>query len=724
MRGLFLLLFFAQVAPAFGAACDEIKNQLVLIESKLQTARLPRCEGDNKLNCCDPDKEELTCSSFLVLQNKHNALMGNLVIFEGLISLGMAMEADYKKVQELKPEKLVVARDALNSFLHSFEKASLIDKSLDSEFFFDQDGNAYSGKTPEDFNLFVSAQCARDDQKIKDFCAELSKAGSAGVNGYEDVITSLNGFGVAHSNVGLQKADKIKEYKNYKKTLQLSVDGKSVPYTQDSPFIKKLQELKTALKHPDDAIDNEKAKKIAALAKELDGLQANYGSVVSVDQNFNELFDKNVRNGIASFNQVSRALLGKEGAIQNLDKLTSILDKREQSSRSSLANIIKEETSCEGSIDKRIECFEETDPGDDQRAKIKLDQIKKQLDSTKDFSRLKRLADSSKACISKSVNDSETRECAKKLQEALNLTTKDEVDSLRAQIYELETAMENMNGEENIDQLQFSKAMGLKALKNKGCYASDAYKMEGGIEATCKQSPLEDFTQEVLELSKDTGEIIDFSDNKYLNGFDMKSTAYAAYKAQFLKDCEEGEADPELCRIYKSDEVANGVFADKLSKARDNYLNYQVRRVPAKADFSQAKKARSGEAFGAGLATSLITKGVPWYMQYEARNSYHKQMMGYHENRLSFLQRRNDFWKANPTIPVYYHPYMNYGYSQYDFNQSSSFGGGNANLMYKDSYDFTQFTFSPTVMDQFGSSNFGGPTTGVSSGGLSGGFSF
>lgn len=740
MRGL--LLFFIIIALPWQSAiasgsCSEIKNQLVVLEAQIQSTRLDRCEGEASARCCDPSKP-LSCKTFLELHTKHNELMGKLVIHEGLIAIGKAMEADHSSIQKLSVKDLRKARKNVDGFLTSYRKAALLDSSLEADFWTDKDGSVYEGQDITDLNEHIASQCSREEPKIKDFCSKLEASKSEEAVSQLQIKIALANFARADSYGRLSPADRINDYEKYRKALQLSVGGKAVSYDQDHPQVKQIAELRELLARPEEGLSDDQASEILEIAKGLDEIDVNFGEHIRPTPKFKEFFDSNLASGIAGFNQASRTLLEKDKMIENMDKLENVFSNHISSSMTSIEENIKDKTGCSGSGDGLIACFKkecaqtvtgECSQTSDKRLAQTLHSINRQIKGLENFSELQERIEEAKSCLKKPVSADEAKNCSEQLRRKIGLVSKDEVDELRRDLHQVELAMENMNLARDVNDLKLSKAMGLRAYKSKGCLSESDKIDVSEFQTVCSNASILSFSQQAISLTEDAGSILEFTQNPFINK-DLKLPAknYLAYKTEFLRRCDENRADEVLCELYEHDEAVNGKAARDVAKAAEALKAKKTanRKLPSKVKMDDVEEADPSAAFFKGFGHSLLTKGVPFFMSYDQNSRNHDQMMNYHNNRLAFMNAQYDYRQANPTIPVYQPPsYANYGYSLYDYGSAGQFGGADSAQYYRHQDDYTQFSFAPSmVMDQYGGSNFTGQPSTTPQPGAGEGFNF
>ena len=740
MRGLLFLFIqltlLASNAQASGA-CGDIRKELIVLEASIQSSKLPRCSAGKAARCCDPSRP-LTCKTILELNTRHNQLMGKLVILEGIIAIGKAMEADHSSVMAMDPKDLVKARNSVDKFLTGYRKAALLDSSLDADFWTTADGSEYKGADLLDFADHIKAQCSRDDDKLKGFCSKLDAAKNEPGVSYRQILIALAGFAQADSYGRISPADKESDYEKYRKALELTIGSEKVSYESDSEQIKEIIQLRASLEKAHNGIDEESAQKAINIARELDGISVNYGELIRPNEKFASFYDKNIKNSIAGFNQASRALLQKDKMLENMDKMERVFKNHIDSSMVSIEQNIKEKTSCSGRGETLLLCFKKVCSPDasgdcaqkgDARNAQNLHSLSHQIQALERLKRMSSDIGEAKTCIEKPVKDQDSALCARNLQAKMGLANKDQVDQLRREIHDLEAAMENMNLADDINDLKLSKAMGLMAFKSKGCLPEENKETIDDFASTCASKPVQNFSQEIVKLGDDAGRIIEFSQNPFINKeLSMPSRKYGAYKTEFLRRCEENRGDAIFCDMYKTDKVVAGIAAGNIAKsARELKASKTAnRRLPAKTSFSKVESSDPGSAFLAGLGTSVVTKGIPYFMQYNQMKTSHDSMMNYHRNRLSYLNSQYDYYKSNSQIPFYYHPYTNYGYPLYQYSNAGQFGANSGNTLYRQPYDFTQFSFTPNiVMEPFGASDFsstGAGSTGASSTGS--GFNF
>ncbi|MEX0797806.1 MAG: hypothetical protein WD025_00075 [Bacteriovoracaceae bacterium] len=692
--------------------CANIRKQLIVLEQQIQSSKLSPCEGE-------------TCSSFLELQTKHNALMGKLVVYEGLVSIGQAIEGDHLIIKNLGQRQLGEASKNVDSFLTNFRKAALIDKSLDTNFWVDEQNNEYQGETISELLGFVETQCAKDNEDIQSFCSNLRGAANEPGVDYTELLLSLSNFAMADRRTRLSPADRQADYDNYKKTLQLVINNKLVGYDSEEvrEEIGDIKRLKRKLTEFQENRSHENASEVLALAKDLETVEMNFGELVNAREEFQDFFNNDLKKGIASFNHASRSLFQKDKITNNLENLDLLFDRANKSASLSIIENIKEATDCSGSDSAIISCFEaKCDRGassgecqqnsNNQNIIHQLHPLNNQLRARSELNQVKDKIEEAKQCVDKPLSSEQARQCITKLKADLGLASQDKVEELRRDLHRLEAAMEEMNDKEPFYSLKLSKAMGLMAYRNSGCLGREDELKSDRFHSTCRPSQIGDFAQEALRLSEDTGQILDFTQNPFINSqLKMPAGDFSFYKEKFLEHCSSSEnANIGLCEMYQNDDVASGRMRENFQRAGRSLTASKTenRRLPSKVSFDEVERASPGKSFFSGLATAGLTQGLPFFMHLDSSKRNHRQMMNYHQNRLSYMQSRRDYLSQNPQIPIYHYPNTNYGYSLYDYGQSSQFGGDSAQAIFHDPYDFTQFSFPPSsIVDASGNQSFG-----------------
>lgn len=732
-QSLFIVACLAFANGAFASGeCSRINNQLIVIESAIQSTRLPKCDEERKDFCCDPENP-LTCKTFLELHTKQNELMGKLVVHEGLVAIGKAIEADHSSIQKLEVKELRQARDKVDSFLTGYRKAALLNASLEADFWVDESGTAYEGQLVEDLQAHLEKQCARDDEEIKKFCAQIEKARQEDGVDYGDIFISLAEFARADAYGRLSPADRISDYERYQKALELRVGGELVSYENGHEQIEKIVRLRSLLAEPEKGISEEKAQEILSIAKNLDGVEVNYGEMVRPRPEFKDFFDSKIATSLASFNQASRALLEKDKMLANMDKLEQTMANHRAAAMTSIEQNVKDKTSCDqSSTEALLACFKrecaqtvtgECSQAGDPRKAQSLHSLNRQIKALEDYSSLESKIAKAKACLKSPVMEQESAECVENLRQEIALVSQDEVDNLRKQLHETEAAMEMMNRAGEVYDLKLSKAMGLAAYRNKGClYESNKVKVND-FGTVCSRQEIFDYSQEAVRLMGEAGKIVEFGQNPFVNeNLEIPARNYLAYKNAFLRRCEESRGDEVLCDMYESDKALNGEAARKARAAARRLLAAKTaaRRLPSKDEVPTIEEPDLAEAFVAGLATSVATTGVQVFATYQQNEMRHDSMMRYHQNRLSFLRSNYDWQKNNSTINYTYHPYTNYGLPLYDYNAAGQFGGQSGATYYRYPENYNQFSFAPAaVIEPYGTQNFTAPAANTGSEGFS-----
>ncbi len=720
---LLLLAIFALYSPisiASSEQCREIRNQLLAIEAKIQS--------NKEVDCTD-------CKSHLELQNEYNTLMGKLMIYEGIIAIGKAVEDDHRALTKLERPQVVKATKHAKSFITNYTKAALLDESISSGFWKRPDGRIFDGKSELQYQLFYESQCKRSEPAIKKYCASVERVKKDEAVDFLDIFKTMANFSIAHGH-SLSDRDKEYNFEKYRKSLELKIGGKKVNY--DSPegaqLVSKVNDLRELLKdHRKDPTDKS-SKKILAIAKDLEPIEVNYGDrIEQTNPKFQDYFDENFKKGIAGYNQATRAIYEKDTAIENLDKLKELMGNRLKASELAISGQIREQASCKGpDFDALKACFKsKCSPGhsgkcrqtEENKAFVsKLHTVSDQLLAMKEFEALDKRIAKAKQCLESTNREIKANDCLNSLKRDLSLVAKDEVEQLKRDLHLTEKKLENLNRVEPFKSLKLSKAMGLMAYKNK-CNKEDL--SVEGFKSLCDIEDINKFAQSAISLSKDAQDIIDYSQNPFLNkDLKMPGGEHGIRVAEFLSNCKNTPSDP-LCEMYQRDEVLNGKLDQKLKRVGRTITATKTksRKIAPRVKFKQKEEEKLSGQFISGMASTLLNSGIPFFFQMENNKASHEMQMSYYNNRLSYLKSQREYFEANPEIYYYSsYPQTNYGYSLYDYDQAASFGGFSTDSTFNDPTNFGQFNFSFTPMDQFGDSSFTGTST--TTGSTSTGFTF
>ncbi|MCO4752948.1 MAG: hypothetical protein KC478_00630 [Bacteriovoracaceae bacterium] len=704
------------------AQCREIRNKLVVLEGQIQSSREKNCKE---------------CKSHLELQNEYNELMGELVIYEGLVSIGQAIEGNHKAVKNLERPQVVKARKQVDNFLTNYRKAALLDQSIASGFWRRSDGRLYDGKSALQLDTFMQAQCKRTEKGIQDFCKDFEKSKKEeGVNFFE-IYQSLTNFSRAQGHT-LSDRDKEHNFEKYRKSLELSIGGKKVDYkspegNQEMERIKQLRELLIVQrKNPSD----KNSKAILDLSKKLETVEVNFGDrVEETNPEFQDFLNGGLKKGIAGFNHATRSVLQKDTAIENLDKLKKTISNRVKASKLTISQAIKEKAFCDGRNYEQLQrCFtNKCNPGhsgrcrqDAKNAKIvsNLHTITDQMKGLKSFSELEKKISEAKTCINIPTTDNSATDCINKLKKSLSLVAKDEVEQLKRDLHLKEQKLEELNTKEPFRSLKLAKAMGLMAYKNR-CLDPEDDKSVSDFKSLCGDGTIDDFAQAAISLSKDAQDILDYSNNPFINkDIKMPGGEQGIRVAEFLDNCKKTPTD-SLCSLYQKDEALNGKLQERIKKVGRTITatNTKNRKVPTRVNLTKKTDPNLTAQFVGGMANTLLTQGLPFYFQLDTTKSNHEMQMNYYRNRLSYMQNQYEYYSTNPTTYYYSsYPQMNYGYSLYNYDQASTFGGTSNYAMFNQPDNFGQFSFDFQVMNPYSDTTFTTPTTTPST--QTNGFSF
>ena len=159
------ILFSVITTNASAFDCGAARVELLAIEDKILNSKFAICGSDgaySEPHCCNPSKPN-TCKTRRELETEYNTAVAKLVLAEGIMALGLAIESNYSAFK-LQSKKLDEATEYVEKLDQSLMQADLlyaaIDLNDDSEESLWRD---YNGSTPDEVAAYVSTLCS--DQK-------------------------------------------------------------------------------------------------------------------------------------------------------------------------------------------------------------------------------------------------------------------------------------------------------------------------------------------------------------------------------------------------------------------------------------------------------------------------------------------------------------------------------------------------------------------------------
>jgi hypothetical protein len=107
MKLLLGLLLFSFYSLA-GDRCEQARQDLLVLENNILNAQMPMCDSEGaspEPYCCNPEKP-YSCKKRSQLEQEYNAAVGELIIAEGVLALGLAIESNHNAMVNIPSSRL------------------------------------------------------------------------------------------------------------------------------------------------------------------------------------------------------------------------------------------------------------------------------------------------------------------------------------------------------------------------------------------------------------------------------------------------------------------------------------------------------------------------------------------------------------------------------------------------------------------------------------------
>lgn len=735
MKGILLLTLFTMLA--YGNSCPRLEQEIIVLENQIQSSKLPACSTENNVFCCREDELD-SCLAHSDVELRYNDAMAKLVLYEGLLALGQSIEDNHKVIEHMSVYKINEAKNSIEDFFDSVNKAELINNSLqlngDTGLLIE-----YKGTQPDDLETYLNGVC--QNQTYVKFCNSYNRIlGEYPAKKYE-YLESLHGFAVADRN--MLDNNKRRDYEKYKDYLTISIDGKDVSYDNISqhPQYNSLKLLRNKLEELPSSSGGSVPSEILALTKNLNTVEVSFDEGIDVKSRFEDFITEDVKKGIAGLNQTTQLLLGSKDYKNNLEKLSATFSKQQRSHTSTLKSEIRDfiETtpnlSCnngESEVSCLVRlCDPQTLEESCNNTQIGLSDLYRHKKKVDDLNETKEMIESTKVCLEQESLDAQ-EQCVLAMKADLFDIANDKVEELRSELAYVEQIRHNMNRGKPFVDLQKEKALVLMAFKNLGCMNNDNLSTLSDLESSCSIPDIDTFAQTSLELKSDVDEImINLSMQPHLNDeLSMDGNLYKAYREDFIEKCNSDDSESSsLCRYFKDAFAKEEAEAARRAAADNSYDNLHslLYNRPGIGETTKVDTSNDpGNITGGDIAVAAAYTGVqllPGFIQLGYMKQNHEYRMNAGVTQLNNMYRQRDYynWYATNYQNV---NLQNYGWNYYDSYRPIGFGGGNTDGIYYSPYDYSQLSFASPQMMSPSTFDFSTTSTSASSNVSTVGFSF
>lgn len=615
VRSCFILILCLKNSIFAGVSCNDIKNNLLFLELKLQNS-CERIQPDG--SCCDIDdglnQDEKNKGSFNPqcitkkdLEAKYNQKMAELVIAEGFASMALAIEANHNALNDLTRKQIDKAKEKVEKLEKSLFIADLFYHAT-----FDNtttNGNKNLGYTAilfEDYdpsqNLedFINQKCISVQFSNMPFCDKMTN--SKNNLAYPDFLITLKGFLDLDDNTFSTSFDRNERFKKYQQSLAIKL-GSNTSTLSPSDFLmskhyKKILDLKDKLIKYGEAPTQGKATQILNLSKEIGPISVGYE--ISKDDpsiHTSQFLEKNFNDPLKQLDLPSLIIDGdfKEYFEGTKMKVSIDYNIHEKAFLERLKNNPYDDCSDLNCAQKK--CQNKSQPGigicPEYHSLIKHENVVKTLDQAAQCMQPSKKTDDKKNCLAKLAPKESS------------------ISTLKSELKRLAELRKRQDAASPFTELNLEKSMALHALSSN--YCQDHFKKFSlnGIQHTdCGVSLELASDYEAYQLNID-GEHISISLNNQLMQETLaklgKASDMNTLEKQFTAYCKEDRPGANtICNYYKDKEA----FAVSMKNAQIIRERAAKRRAQRSKQASLKEEQKNNWVSGAKSFTKSFIKGL------------------------------------------------------------------------------------------------------------------
>ena len=699
---------------ALAVLCSEMKNDLMAIEYKLQTSCV---KPDEFGNCC-ANKSSKLCKSKQVIESQYNRALAELIIAQGLASIGMGIEANHNALNDLTEDQINKATKQISDMDLSLAKAEIISQALNpktnEDFFNDYDDDDDDDDDDEEISVFIKEKC----NKIKNtFCESVQKLKEEKNPHFSKALNTLKGFISADRQMRVSENKDIRDgrYKDYIARLEIQLGDEKMSVSkfkdEENGHYQKLMNIKRLLIERENSQNKADDEKILTLLNQTQDISVNYvrnnsgtrGAHAIIEQQFNKVFTQIDLPAVLNIESIQHNFQQTKFKIANgIKKHRITLDKDLKDRMKKLPNTVMN-NECKNlnlkSCLRRL--CEEPNNKTPRRCNKRFDNIG--LDN--EYQDLKSLDEHSKSQDRLSAAQKclglKTMLEKKLCLEKLSHNNKTDISKLKRNLTRYQVELSEQNDSEKFTLMNIQENMALNAYKQNGCLSQNDKYIQTflGIKTDCFKSGLLATDTQAINLglngltamiALDTEQAKEFINNEH------PQSTLKKYKKEFLTNC--NESDENKMKLAS--------FCDYYKKEHDFYTNIS-RKQAAKKNTQRIQTTRVKERYNY-LTEGLKTFGKTTLAQFPhmlntalnydmVKMQTQNQIQGINNYNTSYMQRLDAINNTinNPFQSTF--SLSNWGFydTGFTYGDHSNFGA-NQPAVYNQPNPFTpSFTYNP-----------------------------
>jgi hypothetical protein len=750
MKIIVLSFLFSSLAMAVD--CNQVSDDLLVLENKILNSSMLKCGSEQaspEPYCCNPEKP-YSCKTRRQLELEYNQNVGKLIIAEGLLALGMAIESNHNALVSISSSKINEIKNYAQELDKNIHKADLLFKAMEipagtsASMWKD-----YRGTTRQEMSVFVADLCISEQYKDSAFCQKVN-ANSMADEPDSDLhvawMEALNGFMNAdkRSEPIESDRDRMERFATFQEKISIKSDDELLSPQQylESDTYSKVRQLETKLslyQQKRQEEDNpEEAARIASdilqISNELNQIQVNYAqtstSSATVGRYLSDKFDKIM--GQLDMPDLILSGPSKQNFQQTHKMFANDLKRFELSVNKKLEALLYTERDrklengrtiqdvCQDKFNSQclLKVCGDNRCQNESIQELGLNDFLQEVEEVQQQKKLVKNLQEIEACFKTDEPVVTKRQCVRGLADDANALSQSQIDQLREKIKGIDYLISQQNNTQPFKNLNLEKRMAVNLLQSNKCQNIEEENLMIN-RAYCRKAPAgsdisfgneRNIKSEVLKLVSAGEEIIINLNHSEIRKSMQDNSVFVEDKdRERLKQmCQNDQLSSQSVCQYFRDKAAHraeiAAYQAKLKLQREKQRAEDREELRLQRLREEDEPSFSGEFFKAAGTSALLWS--PMLIGTLAERQMVKDQTRYQRNAI--IQYDNWYMENLPAWQSYYDnmsPYSvtNWGYPQntaYTFDASTSFQSANVNTNFSNNSGL-QFSYTPipTVID-------------------------
>lgn len=723
--GLFFSFIFG-VSSTLAIECDDMRKDILALEYKIQNSSLAKCSDASHGGICCREGDPQSCKTKQELDKEYNKALAELIIAEGIQSLGLSLEGNHNAINDIRAEDIDKAVGYVQDMNQSLNKAELLYDALnfkadpikneDTSIF-----SEYKGSTQQEVSLYLWDKCQNSIFKDEAFCTKMKELNTSNIDSYHDLMNTMSGFLNSDKQINNSDRERRPRYQSYQDRLMIQKDGTNFnpENFKGTDHFKSLNELSGLLKElqkkrKSTEPTKELAEKILTLAGSIEDISVNYNLDSAGGATPNPEVTSFIKSSFDNvLNQLDLPGMVLEGGVKDnfkntSKKLINEVKLHKNSFQKKLApfleNIRNENLDgqsvaewCNNSFDTqclRILCGESSVSKPNtcaNFANFDMNSYYQELKELDDHQETSGVLLDAQSCLEKDISLLEKKECLQNLP----VDHQTPLSQLRENLANARKALQYINNGPVFKKLNGQKAMALDALNSNYCRFTGDTALIDPSYGDCRPNEQigEDYT--VLNLALNAGEaMINLNHDLFKDVLnkEVSTPKMNELKKELLEDCANGKAkDLEQICYYYQDKIAWKERWEEEKQARKNEIVINDKPYVEEDPYTVWD---AGAVMGRVFLGSLTPLTIAWLETDYVKTQTNYQINAINNYNDAYMTSLNNYYSTldyyNSLDPVT----VNYGYANtgFTYGDYSTFQSGVSNSVFTN--PITNFTFN------------------------------